>query len=34
MKGKHDNFRGPAIIALIDILGFSNLVKSNWNKRN
>ncbi|MBD1430803.1 hypothetical protein [Sphingobacterium litopenaei] len=32
MKGKHDNFRGPAIIAFIDILGFSNLVKSNWNK--
>lgn len=31
MKGKHENFRGPAIIAFIDILGFSNLVKSNWN---
>lgn len=30
MKGKHEKFRGPAIIAFIDILGFSNLIKSNW----
>lgn len=30
MKGKHEKFRGPAIIAFIDVLGFSNLIKSNW----
>lgn len=31
MKGKHEKFKGPAIIAFIDILGFSNLIKSNWS---
>lgn len=31
MKGKYEKFRGTAIIAFIDILGFSNLIKSNWN---
>jgi hypothetical protein len=33
MKGKHDNFRGPALIAFIDILGFTNLVNKNWNNK-
>lgn len=31
MKGKHDNFKGPAVIAFIDLLGFSNSVNNNWN---
>jgi hypothetical protein len=31
MKGKYDNFKGPAIIAFIDLLGFSNSIKNDWN---
>lgn len=31
MKGKYENFKGEAIIAFIDLLGFSNSIRSDWN---
>lgn len=35
MKGKHENFRGTAVIAFVDILGFTSSINSEWgNEKN